>query len=172
MWLGRTATWHHHRGLADVGQTGRLVSRAGFFHQSRRDVACWWGVYAAQCRTPCWSLGSLRRLGAGGRGASVGHVLSVGVVFRRSIPGGTRGWRQTGSGVRPSGQVHGSKWCVLLPCRLWTWGTQGGSWRGHYVFPSWRWCHPCVLPGAREYSGVEGLVEEGSNGRAEVIRES
>ena len=30
---------------------------------------------------------------------------------------------------------------------------------------------PCVLPGAREYTNVKGLVEEGSNGRAQVIRQ-
>ena len=73
MWLGSTATWHEHRELVVVGQTGRLASSAGFFRQSCRDVACWWGVNAAKCRTPCWSLRFLRPLDAGGCGASVGQ---------------------------------------------------------------------------------------------------
>ena len=141
MLLANTATWHHHRKLVVVGQTGRLLSSAGFLPQSRRDVACWWGIYAAQSQTPCWSLRFLHPLDAGGRGASVGHVLSAGVGFCKSVPGRTRGW-QTGSGVGASGHIHRSILCVPLPCRLWTWGTQDSSWWGQYVSLSWRWASP------------------------------
>ena len=114
-------------GLAYLGQyLGHILSK----------------VYATQCQTPCWSLRFLHPLDADGRGASVDCVLSAGVGFRKSFPSKTRDWHQTGSGVCPSCHVHGSIWCVPLPCRLWMWGTQDGSWWGQYVFVSWKWASP------------------------------
>ena len=103
-------------------------------------------------------------------------MLSAGVGFGKSDPGGTCCWRQTGCGVHPNGRVRGSIYDVF--CYLADYGCEGhravvgGVITCSFLEDGHHPCVlPCVLPCAVEYVSIEGLVDEDSNGQAEVVRE-